>query len=105
MTELYELLINHASIWCPALASILGIGVTVICALSKVKASITEFKKEDVMTELTEQLKLQNDYNQQLVKTNKLLLDKYTKIREYADNKIKEEVKFDDQTVEDEQYN
>lgn len=87
METIIALIIEYASVWAPALCAILGIGVTVISALAKVKKSIDEFKKQDVMEELTNQLKEQNKENAELVHTNKLLLDNITKVHHYADIK------------------
>ena len=42
------------------------------------------------MTELTEQLKEQNKMNAEIVRTNKLLLDNITRVKDYSTAKEKE---------------
>ena len=85
MNEIIEIIVNYASIWAPSLCAILGIGVTVITAMAKVRSAIAEFKKEEVMQELSTQLAEQNKQNAELVRCNKLLLDKITKIQNYSE--------------------
>ena len=91
MEAILAIIIEYASIWAPSLCAILGIAITVITAIAKVKKSIDEFKKQDVMEELTKEIHEQNKLNKELVHCEKLLLDNITHVKDYAANKSKEE--------------
>ena len=91
MTEIINIILTYVAIWGPSLAAILGVITTVMLALNKTKAAINEFKKEDVLKDLAAQIQKQAKENEELVHVNKLLLDKITHIKGYADSKSKEE--------------
>lgn len=84
-----ELLITHISIWCPALAAILGVVAVVIVAVAKVKKAINEFRKTDDIQALTTELKMLRANNQELSEKYSLLLDEVTKIHNYYNDKKK----------------
>lgn len=91
MIEIVNIIISYAAIWAPSLVAILGVITTVMLALNKTKAAINEFKKEDILKDLAAQVQKQAKENEELVRVNKLLLDKITHIKGYADSKSNEE--------------
>lgn len=85
ITALVEMII----IWLPALVSILGIVGTVLSALGKTKKAIAELKDSTELREATAEMKRLATENQELIRTQKLLLDNITRIRDYADKETK----------------
>lgn len=82
-----ETIINLASIWAPSVVAILGIVATVIGAIQKTQAVISELKADTTLKDVNVKLtKLANE-NAELVKCNKLLIDEITKIQGYVDSK------------------
>lgn len=94
MEEILQIILDYAAIWGPSLVAMLGVAATVIGAYSKVKLAIAETRKatEELRTnktiiEMESKFKELASQNEELVRTNKLLLDKITKIKDYADLK------------------
>ena len=80
---------EYASIWAPSLIAILGVIVTVAKALANVKGAIEEVKADKTLAEVNNKLTTIAHENEQLVKTNKILIDKITQIENYTDLKEK----------------
>lgn len=91
MKELVEIIISYASIWAPALVSILGIITTVVVAINNCSKAISEFKSDEILKDIKSELNNVTHENAELIRCNKLLLDQITKIQGYADAKKKEE--------------
>lgn len=91
MTELFTLLMSYVSIWAPSLTAILGIALTVVLAMGKVKSAIDAFKADKTLAALYEKVDKLTSQNTELTRCNKLLLDQLTKIQDYADNIKKED--------------
>lgn len=86
-----ELIIEYVSIWAPSLVAILGVVATILTAISKTKDFINTIKADIDFKSLKEDLNRLSKENEELVRCNKLLLDQITKIKDYADNKKKED--------------
>lgn len=90
MTEILQIIVEYVAIWAPSLVAILGIVSTVLVALSKTKEAFSKLNKDETLKELKADMKKLISENEELVRCNKLLLDNYTKIKDYADTKKKE---------------
>lgn len=82
-----EIIFEYVAIWAPSLVAVLGVVISVLTAISKTKTAINEFKDEESVKELTTKLDKLSSENEELVRTNKLLLDQITKIKGFADSK------------------
>lgn len=85
METFISTLLAYVAIWAPALVAVLGIATTVILAINKVRAAIKEFKKDDFVKQLAERCERLAASNEELTRTNSLLLDEMAKIKGYAD--------------------
>lgn len=85
--KMIEIIIEYATMWTPALVAVLSIIATVCMALGKVKTAIDTFKSDKTLADLHDDLARLSNENNELVRCNKLLLDKITKIENYADLK------------------
>ena len=85
ITALVEMII----IWLPALVSILGIVGTVVGTIAKTKSAIAEIKDSTELKDATAEMKRLATENQELIRTQKLLLDNITRIQNYADEEKK----------------
>lgn len=90
MTEILKIIVEYVAIWAPSLVAILGIVSTVLVALSKTKEAFIKLNKDETLKELKTEMKRLISENEELVRCNKLLLDNYTKIKDYVDTKKKE---------------
>jgi hypothetical protein len=81
ITALTEMII----IWLPALVSILGIVGTVLGSIAKTKSAIAELKDSTELKNATLEMKRLSAENQELIRTQKLLLEEITRIQNYAD--------------------
>lgn len=90
MTELFALIMSYVSIWAPSLAAIVGIAFTVLIALGKMKSTIDDFKKDKTIEDLCKKIDELTAQNAAEHHANKLLVDEFTKIKDYVD-KIKKE--------------
>ena len=97
INTLIEIVLSYAAIWGPSLVAIFSIVATILGAYTKVKLAVAESKKatEELRSsteikELKEQVKSQVLTQEELIRTNKILIDKIAKIQGYADL-IKEE--------------
>lgn len=90
MGEIFDLIIQHVSTWLPALASLLVMFVGIIPTILKVKGALDEIKRTKEFEDVTVQLKILSNENKELIRCNKLLLDRITKIEGYSDTIKKE---------------
>lgn len=81
ITALTEMII----IWLPALVSILGIVGTVLGSIAKTKSAIAELKDSTELKNATLEMKRLSAENEELIRTQKLLLEEVTRIQNYAD--------------------
>jgi uncharacterized coiled-coil protein SlyX len=82
-----EIIIEYISIWLPSLVSIFGIVGTVLAALSKTKSAMEEFKKDDTLKTLSQQLANSAKENQEIREQYDILIDELKKIKDYRENK------------------
>ena len=94
MTEIIAIVLSYAAIWGPSIVAILSIAATIIGAYAKVKKAVAEtklaaeeLKSNETIMEMKRELKAQTAANEELIRTNKLLIDQLTKIKDYADLK------------------
>ena len=87
MEEIVNLILEYAAIWAPSLVAILGMVATIIPAILKIRDALVAFKQSDELKEIVAKLNAQSTENAELVRCNKLLLDKLTQIEGYADAK------------------
>ena len=90
MIEFYTVLIEHVAIWAPSLASILCSITLMIPVFIKCREWLKRLKEDKTLVEISERLEKVSRENADLVRCNKLLLDKLTKIQDYADHKKEE---------------
>lgn len=91
MEAIIALIIEYVAIWAPSLVAILGVVSTVLLAIAKCKEAADKLKNDSTITDMNVKFQQMASQNEELVRTNKLLLDEITKIRGYADAKKKEE--------------
>lgn len=89
MEETITLILQYASIWAPSLVAIFSTAATVIFAIRKLKNALIGLthSKDDLGQKVSELI----SENQELARTNKILIDEITRIKGYADAKAKEE--------------
>ena len=90
MSEIFELVIQYISTWLPALASVLVMFVGIIPTILKVKDALDTVKKTKEFEDVKNQLVIISNENRELVRCNKLLIDKIAKIEGYSDAVKKE---------------
>ena len=90
MNEFYTVLVEHVAIWAPSLMSILSCITMLIPIVIKCREWLKGLKEDKTLVEISERLEKVSRENADLVRCNKLLLDKITKIQDYADNKKEE---------------
>ena len=90
MSEIFDLVIQYISTWLPALTSILVMFVGIIPTILKVKDALDTVKKTKEFEDVKNQLVIISNENRELVRCNKLLIDKIAKIEGYSDAVKKE---------------
>ena len=90
MSEIFEIVIQYVSTWLPALASILVMLAGIIPTILKVKDALDTVKKTKEFEDVKNQLVIISNENRELVRCNKLLIDKIAKIEGYSDAVKKE---------------
>lgn len=82
-----ELLVTLATTWAPALTAILGVLVVVIKAVHSTSNALKEFKADQTLKQLTDDLQKALTDNAELKKQNQLILENLTKIKDYSNKK------------------
>lgn len=90
MNEFLQIIVEHVSIWAPSIVAVLSIVCTVIPAIVKVSEALKKLREDKTLAEVGRKLETLASENEELVRCNKLLLDKITKIQNYADHKKEE---------------
>ena len=90
MSEIFDLVIQYISTWLPALASVLVMFVGIIPTILKVKDALDTVKKTKEFEDVKTQLVIISNENRELIRCNKLLIDKIAKIEGYSDAVKKE---------------
>lgn len=89
-----DVILEYVSIWLPSLAGILGVVAAVLTSLKRTSEAIEEFKADDTLKSLKEDLlkireaniQLANQ-NRELIRQNDLLIDEIKKIKNYRNNR------------------
>ena len=90
MSEIFNLVIQYVSTWLPALASVLVMFAGIIPTILKVKDALDTVKKTKEFEDGKNQLVIISSENRELIRCNKLLIDKIAKIEGYSDAVKKE---------------
>ena len=90
MTEILQVIVEYVAIWAPSLVAILGTITTVILAINKCRDAILDWKNDETLHGVKNELVKISQENEELVRCNKLLLEELTKIKGYADAKNRE---------------
>lgn len=88
MAEILEVILEHVSIWAPALVSILATIGAVLGVCAKGAAALQQIKESTEFAAVRTELQ---ETRQQLIQQNRLnalLIDKIAKIEGYSDAKI-----------------
>lgn len=87
MNETMQTITECLAIWAPSLVSILGIIVAIIPTVQKITDYLKALKEDKTLVEISEKLEKLASENAELTRCNKILIDKLTKIKDYADHK------------------
>lgn len=87
MEEILTIIMEHVTIWAPSLVAIFGTVFSIVLALGKLNEAINNFRADHTLADVNSKLKQLTAQNAELIRCNKLLLDKITKIKGYADHK------------------
>ena len=87
MNESMQIITEYLAIWAPSLVSILSIIVAIIPSVQKVKDHLKALREDKTLVELSNKLEKLASENAELTRCNKILIDKLTKIKNYADHK------------------
>lgn len=90
ITKLIEILVQYASIWGPSLVAILGIMISVVSSLAKVKTAVEDFKQDKTIDNLRSEMAVIEQDLRETNRQNALLLDELSKIQGYSAAKKKE---------------
>lgn len=85
MTEIVDIIVNYVSIWAPALVAILGILATVAKGLGELRKAVVALKEDKTISDLNKKIDAVVSENKELVRCNKLLLDRLTAIKNYSE--------------------
>lgn len=85
MTELVTVIMSCVSLWAPALVGVLSIVFSVIYVFYEVRKATKEFKNDQYIKELADELKILTAQNRALSDENRILIDQITKIQNYVD--------------------
>lgn len=90
ITKLIELLVQYASIWGPSLVAVLGIMISVVSSLAKVKTAVEEFKQDKTIDNLRSEMAVIEQELKETNRQNALLIDELAKVQGYSAAKKKE---------------
>lgn len=90
-TEISTLIMEQISLWLPSLSAIIAIVVAIIPTITKIKSALNEVRETKDIRELTTTIKLLQKENAEIIKENKILIDKIAHIEGYTDIKMKKE--------------
>lgn len=90
ITKLIELLVQYASIWGPSVVAVLGIMISVVSSLAKVKTAVEEFKQDKTIDNLRSEMSAIEQELKETNRQNALLIDELAKVQGYSAAKKKE---------------
>lgn len=90
LAALFGIVVQYASIWGPSVVAVLGILISVVSSLTKVKTAIEEFKQDKTIDNLRNEINTIGSELRETNRQNALLLDELSKIQGYSAIKKKE---------------
>lgn len=84
MEAIVSIILSYVSIWAPSLVAVFGVVATVLVAISKTKAAIKEYTNSTEIAELRAEIHRLASSNEELNRTNKILVDEMAKIKDYT---------------------
>lgn len=88
---MFEMIIAYVSIWAPSLVAVLSMVGIVLSCLKEARNTFKSFREDKTLIDLVATVQTLSADNKELQRTVKLLLDRETKIKGYADAKNKED--------------
>ena len=86
MEATIELILSYVSIWMPSLTAIIGIVASVLVALNKVKTATEEFKKDDTIKNLSNEVNALLRENKAIREQYDIIIDELKKVKNYREN-------------------
>lgn len=86
MEATIELILSYVSIWMPSLTAIIGIVASVLVALNKVKTATEEFKKDDTIKNLANEVNALLRENKAIREQYDIIIDELKKVKNYREN-------------------
>lgn len=90
ITAVLALLVEYAAIWGPSIVAVLGIVISVVTSLAKVRTAVEEFKQDKTIDNLRAEMTTIEAELRETNRQNALLLDELSKIKGYSAAKKKE---------------
>lgn len=81
-----DIILSYISIWVPSLVAVISTIGSVLTTTKGAKNALEELKKDDQIKRLEQRIKSLEDVESSLLRSNKLLLDKITRINGYMDH-------------------
>lgn len=91
--EIIHLIIDTAPIWSTALVSIIGVVLTIVKGLNKVKDAVDDMRADKTLKDVSERLSAVLAENERLIKQQNVLIDRITHIENYMEAKEHERKK------------
>lgn len=80
-----EFLVTLCATWAPSLTAIVSVIVVVLTAIAKTKAAFTEFKADNTLKDVKDQLERALSDNAEIKRQNNILIEQITKVKGFAD--------------------
>lgn len=94
MKEVVEIIIQHASIWAPAVTAVIGIVSALLMATKEVRSAMAatrlalkELKQEDTIKKLTNEIKTAAAENKAIREELDIIVDELKRIKNYRELK------------------
>ena len=85
MEEIFEIVLNYASIWGPSVVAMLAMVFTAFIVINKVLTAVVEFRKDSTIKDIDAKLANQETIIKRLERTEKKLINSITKIEGYEE--------------------
>ena len=82
MEEIFEIVLNYASIWGPSVVAMLAMVFTAFIVINKVLTVVVELRKDTTIKDIDSKLAEQMTVIKKLEKTEKKLINSITKVDE-----------------------
>lgn len=90
LQTIYELIVQYACMWVPALVAVLTTVCTVVTAIANTNKAIEQLKETKDFKDIKVALAREHEDNERFLRQNKLLLDELKKVKGYSDCKLGE---------------